>query len=45
MFNGLNKAYYGMVIDYNKDENDQNMLLNLYKQKWNKGLKLRSLKE
>lgn len=28
-----------MVIDYNKNENDQNMLLNLYKKKWNDGLK------
>lgn len=28
-----------MVIDYNKNENDQNMLLNLYKRKWNDGLK------
>jgi len=27
------------VIDYNKNENDQNMLLNLYKKKWNHGLK------
>ena len=39
MYNGLNKHYYSMVIDYNKNENDQNMLLNLYKKKWNHGLK------
>lgn len=31
IINGLNKHYYSMVIDYNKNENDQNMLLNLYK--------------
>lgn len=34
-----------MVIDYNKNENDQNMLLNLYKQKWTDQLKLSSLKK
>lgn len=31
LYNGLNKHYYSMVIDYTKNENDQNMLLNLYK--------------
>lgn len=39
MYNGLNSHYYSMVIDYHKNENDQNMLLNLYKKKWNHGLK------
>lgn len=39
MVNGLNKHYYSLVIDYYKNESDQNMLLNLYKQKWNSGLK------
>ena len=39
LYNGLNKHYYSLVIDYNKNENDQNMLLNLYKKKWNDGLK------
>ena len=28
-----------MVINYCKNENEQNMLLNLYKKKWNHGLK------
>lgn len=28
-----------MVIKYCKNENEQNMLLNLYKKKWNDGLK------
>lgn len=28
-----------MVINYCKNENEQNMLLNLYKKKWNDGLK------
>lgn len=39
LYHGLNKHYYSLVIDYNKNENDQNMLLNLYKKKWNFGLK------
>jgi 26S proteasome regulatory subunit N11 len=39
LYHGLNKHYYSLVIDYNKNENDQNMLLNLYKKKWNEGLK------
>ena len=39
LVNGLNKHYYSLVIDYYKNESDQNMLLNLYKQKWNSGLK------
>ncbi len=34
-----------MVIDYYKNENDQNMLLNLYKEKWNSGLKNLKLSE
>ncbi len=39
MYNGLNKHYFSLVIDYHKNKNDQNMLLNLYKKKWNEGLK------
>ena len=42
MLNGLNKHYYSLVIDYNKNENEQNMLLNLYKKKWNEGLKMKN---
>lgn len=39
LYNGLNKYYFSLVVNYNKNENDQNMLLNLYKKKWNEGLK------
>lgn len=39
LYNGLNKHYYSLVISYWKNENEQNMLLNLYKKKWNEGLK------
>jgi 26S proteasome regulatory subunit N11 len=34
-----------MVINYCKNENEQNMLLNLYKKKWNHGLKNLSVTE
>lgn len=34
-----------MVINYCKNENEQNMLLNLYKKKWNQGLKNVSVSE
>ena len=39
LYNGLNKQYFSLVINYWKNENEQNMLLNLYKRKWNQGLK------
>lgn len=39
LYNGLNKHYFSLVIDYNKNENEQNMLLNLYKKGWTEGLK------
>lgn len=40
MFKGLNKYYYSININYRTNELEQKMLLNLYKQKWNYGLKL-----
>ena len=39
LYNGLNKNYYSLVINYNKNQNDQNMLLNLYKVKWSDNIK------
>ena len=41
MYKGLNKYYYSININYKTNELDQKMLLNLYKQKWNDGLKLK----
>lgn len=38
LFHGLNKFYFNLVINYRKNENEQKMLLNLYKKKWNAGL-------
>lgn len=40
LFHGLNKYYYSMNIDYKKNEFEQKMLKNLYKKKWNAGLKV-----
>ena len=34
-----------MVIDYSKKENDQNMLPNLYKEKWFEQLNMKSVKQ
>lgn len=39
IYNGLNKHYFSLVINYCKNENEQKMLMNLYKKKWNHGLK------
>mmetsp|Transcript_8905 Transcript_8905/g.7871 ORF Transcript_8905/g.7871 Transcript_8905/m.7871 type:complete len:142 (-) Transcript_8905:68-493(-) len=40
LYHGLNKHYYSININYRKNELEQKMLLNLYKKKWNEGLKL-----
>ena len=40
LYHGLNKFYFNLVINYRKNENEQKMLLNLYKKKWNSGLKM-----
>ena len=45
LYNGLNKHYYSIVIGYHKNENEQNMLLNLYRKKWNHGFKNSTTKE
>ena len=45
IYNGLNKHYYSLVIGFHKNENEQNMLLNLYKKKWNHGFKNLTTKE
>jgi len=40
LIHGLNKHYYSININYRKNDLEQKMLLNLYKKKWNEGLKL-----
>jgi 26S proteasome regulatory subunit N11 len=41
LIHGLNRHYYSMVIDYRKNELEEQMLTNLYKQTWVVGLKAR----
>jgi len=43
LYHGLNKHYYSISINYRKNELEQKMLLNLYKKKWNEGLKLEEM--
>jgi len=45
LYHGLNKHYYSISINYRKNELEQKMLLNLYKKKWNEGLKLVDMEE
>lgn len=45
LYHGLNKHYYSININYRKNELEQKMLLNLYKKKWNEGLKLEDMEE
>jgi 26S proteasome regulatory subunit N11 len=40
VFKGLNRYYYSINISYRSNELEQKMLLNLYKNKWSKCLKL-----
>lgn len=39
LIHGLNRHYYSMVIDYRKNELEEQMLTNLYKNTWSSGLK------
>mmetsp|Transcript_8645 Transcript_8645/g.29585 ORF Transcript_8645/g.29585 Transcript_8645/m.29585 type:complete len:165 (-) Transcript_8645:586-1080(-) len=41
LIHGLNRHYYSMVIDYRKNELEEQMLTNLYKKTWVVGLKTR----
>merc|ERR1711934_597089 len=40
LIHGLNRHYYAIAIGYRKNELEQKMLLNLYANKWTKGLAL-----
>merc|ERR1711881_603430 len=40
LIHGLNRHYYSMVIDYRKNEHEQQMLMNLHKSKWQDSLKI-----
>lgn len=39
LIHGLNRHYYSMVIDYRKNELEEQMLTNLYKKTWAEGLR------
>jgi len=45
LIHGLNKHYFSISINYRKNELEQKMLLNLYKKKWNEGLKLDNMED
>merc|ERR1711866_11305 len=38
LIHGLNRHYYSLVIDYRKNELEEQMLMNLHKKKWSEGL-------
>merc|ERR1719158_1991074 len=40
LIHGLNRHYYSIAINYRKNELEEKMLLNLYANKWTKGLSL-----
>lgn len=45
LIHGLNRHYYSIAIGYKKNELEQKMLLNLYANKWTKGLSLVDFEE
>merc|ERR1711966_559586 len=45
LIHGLNRHYYAIAIGYRKDELEEKMLLNLYANKWTKGLSLMDFQE
>ena len=40
LIHGLNRHYYSIAINYQKNELEEKMLLNLHKKKWTDGLTL-----
>lgn len=40
LIHGLNRHYYSIVIDYRKNELEEQMLMNLHKRNWTTGLKV-----
>lgn len=40
LIHGLNRHYYSIVIDYRKNELEEQMLMNLHKRNWTSGLSL-----
>mmetsp|Transcript_3158 Transcript_3158/g.12680 ORF Transcript_3158/g.12680 Transcript_3158/m.12680 type:complete len:204 (-) Transcript_3158:245-856(-) len=42
LIHGLNRHYYSIVIDYRKNELEEQMLMNLHRRRWTEGLLLKS---
>jgi len=45
LIHGLNRHYYSIVIDYRKNELEEQMLMNLHKTKWTSGLTLKKFED
>jgi 26S proteasome regulatory subunit N11 len=45
LIHGLNRHYYSMVLDYRKNELEEQMLMNLHKKSWTDGLKTKKYQE
>merc|ERR1719230_558672 len=45
LIHGLNRHYYSMVLDYRKNELEEQMLMNLHKKAWTDGLKTTKYEE
>lgn len=45
LIHGLNRHYYSMVLDYRKNELEEQMLMNLHKKSWTDGLKTMKYEE
>ena len=45
LIHGLNRHYYSMVLDYRKNDLEEQMLTNLYKETWAAGLKTNRFKD
>ena len=45
LIHGLNRHYYSIVIDYRKNELEEQMLMNLHKRNWTNGLTLKKFED
>jgi len=45
LIHGLNRHYYSIVIDYRKNELEEQMLMNLHKRNWTDGLTLKRFED
>jgi len=45
LIHGLNRHYYSIVIDYRKNELEEQMLMNLHKRNWTSGLSVKKFED